>query len=150
MCQIVEEIDRMFKYAQEKKWYHTYWAFDIHKTIIVPDYKKDSSKMVYYDYAKETLQLMTETRPDLIKYLWTNTSPEIILKYQEQFKENGIVFKYANENPEITNENHFGCYDQKPYYNILFEDKAGFNPEKDWEPVYRYMLKAPKPDFNWL
>jgi len=37
----------------------------------------------------------------------------------------------VNENPEVLNLK-YGCYDKKPYFNVVFEDKAGFDPMTDW------------------
>ena len=54
----------------------------------------------------------------------------------KSFEENGIHFDYVNENPEIaTNLEGYGNYDKKPYMNVLFEDKAGFDGDTDWDSV---------------
>jgi hypothetical protein len=34
----------------------------------------------------------------------------------------GLHLEYVNDNPEVTTEG-YGCYDYKPYMNVLFEDK---------------------------
>jgi len=36
---IVDFIQKMFNHSFEKEWYETYWAFDLHGTIIKPTYK---------------------------------------------------------------------------------------------------------------
>ena len=38
--QILSWIKTMFKHAKNKQWFETYWAFDIHGTISIPDYRK--------------------------------------------------------------------------------------------------------------
>ena len=55
-------------------------------------------------------------------------------KYLEYFKSCDIHFDYVNKNPEVTNAG-YGFYDHKPYFNVLFEDKAGFDPFTDWKKV---------------
>lgn len=62
-----------------------------------------------------------------------------------------INFKYVNENPEVSDtKGSFGCYDKKPYFSSYWDDKAGFDPEIDWKPIYDYFTNsAYKPDPNW-
>ena len=33
----------------------------------------------------------------------------------------------------------FQDFSEKPYFNILLEDKAGFDPNKDWELILEYL-----------
>jgi hypothetical protein len=48
---------------------------------------------------------------------------------------------------------NFGFYEQKFYFNVLFEDKAGFDPMREWKEVYDLMVHYRKekilPDSNW-
>jgi hypothetical protein len=72
--------------------------------------------------------------------IYTCSHPHEIEQYIEFFEKNNIRFKYVNENPEVkTQTNGYGCYDKKPYMNVLFEDKAGFDAETEWEPVLALM-----------
>jgi len=147
---IVNWIDKMFKHAEKRKWFETYWAIDIHGTISVPDYRKKSKEIIYYPYAKETLQLLSN-RKDIILILSTSSYPDEIQTYMEQFAEDNIYFKYLNENPEISSyKGSYGFYEQKYYFNVLIDDKAGFNPEKDWKKIYNYFLNNNyKPNSKW-
>lgn len=147
--QILSWIKKMFAHAKEKNWYETYWAFDIHGTVSIPDYRKgikkdlsDRSEIVYYPFAKETLQLFTK-RDDIIMIMFTSSYPPELEYYVKKFKKDGIEFKYINENPEVSDsKGAFGYYEKKMYFNVLFEDKAGFNPLTDWKHVYDYMLNT--------
>jgi hypothetical protein len=146
-------LEQMFKHSEEKKWYETYHAFDIHGVISKPDYRKSGEefKINYYPYAKETLQFLTKNRPDMILFIMTSSYPKEIDSYMKQFEKDNIFFKYVNENPEITDlKGNFGCYDKKPYFNSYWEDKAGFRPMIDWKPIYEYFLNSEyKPDPSW-
>jgi len=108
--------------------------------------------MDYYQYAKETLQLLS-TRDDIIMFLFTSSHPNEVEFYQKNFKKDNINFKYINCNPEVSEDNGaFGYYKTKPYYNVLFEDKAGFNlnKEEEWKWLHQYIeYYAPKPDLSW-
>jgi len=150
---LLEWIEKMFKHAEQKQWYETYHALDIHGVISKPDYRKNGQdfKINYYPYAKETLQFLTKNRPDMILFLFTSSSQKELECYLEQFKQDGIVFKYVNENPDISNaKGAFGTYDKKPYFNSYWEDKSGFRPEIDWKPIYKYFKKSKyKPNPNW-
>jgi hypothetical protein len=150
---MVEWLEKMFDHAYKREWYETYHAFDVHGVISKPDYRKQGGEFTlnYYPYAKETLQFLTKHRPDMILILHTSSYPDEIEMYLKQFEKDDIHFKYVNENPEISSaKGSFGCYDKKMYFNSYFEDKAGFRPEKDWKPVYKYFSSQKRlPNPNW-
>jgi len=126
-------IKRAFENARAKNWKKMYWAFDIHETMIKPNWSVDEIPTDFYEGAKEALQLISK-RNDIVRILFTCSHPSEIKKYLEFFESNEIYFDYVNENPEVKNLK-YGNYDKKPYFNVLFEDKAGFNPEADWFKV---------------
>ena len=150
---ITNWIEKMFKHAFDKKWFLTYWAFDIHGVILKPNYIKNHYDADFYPWAKETLQLLTK-RKDIVMIMYTSSYPEEIEYYYKIFKENNIYFNYINENPEIDSlKGNFGHYDKKFYFNVLFEDKSGYDPLIEWEMVYNLMKKYEKenylPNPNW-
>ena len=109
--------------------------------------------MEFYPFAKEALQKISK-RKDIKMIIWTCSYPQEIEKYLEFFKKNGINFEHINSNPGISsNMGNFGYYEQKFYFNVLFEDKAGFDPLRDWKPVLDQMEYYEKekilPDPNW-
>jgi len=155
--QILTWIKTMFEHAEKKHWFETYWVFDLQGTISIPDYRKGIKKdlaekpvVTYYPFAKEVLQILSE-RSDTVIIMFTSSYPEEIEYYNEVFKKDGINFKYINENPEISSaKGSFGFYEKKMYFNVLFDDKAGFNPNTDWEPIYDYLKEAKyRPDSSW-
>ena len=148
---LLKWIKKMFLHAESKEWYETYFLFDLHGVISRPDYRKTIKEIDYYPYAKETLQYISINRPDVIMILFTSSYPDEIKKYMDTFEKDGIKFKYVNENPEISDATGcFGYYYQKPYYNVLFEDKSGFSSFEDWRYIYKY-LKTTKyrPNSSW-
>jgi hypothetical protein len=67
------------------------------------------------------------------------------VKYQEFFKEEGINFRSANENPDVLTDKHgYGNYDKKMYFDLFLEDKAGFVPEEDWDLVEETFKNEPE------
>lgn len=126
---IIKGIEKAFKYKERKGWDKIYYYFDIHETILYPDYNNEDP-LVFYPYAKEVLQYLSN-RNDISINLYTCSYPEEIERYMKFFKENEILFEYANRNPEAKNTK-YGYYEDKPYFNVLFEDKCGFDAENDW------------------
>jgi len=135
---ILKAIGQAFEKAKERKWDRTYWAFDIHQTILEPNWSNDGIPTKFYPYALETLQYISN-RPDIVMILYTCSPPHKIDLYQQLFQRHGIQFHYVNSNPEVTS-NGFEYYGQKPYFNVLFDDKAGFDPLCDWKLVHDYFL----------
>jgi len=146
-------IEKMFAHSFEKEWYETYWAFDVHGTILYPNYRKNQFHATFYPWAKETLQLISK-RDDIIMIMFTSSYPAERQYYDKVFKHFDIHFKYINENPEIdSSKGNFGHYDDKFYFNVLFEDKAGFDPETEWYQIYSLLTQYENdkylPDPSW-
>lgn len=137
---ITKAINKAFITAFERKWDKIYWAVDIHSTILVPTYEKGISTE-FYPLAKETLQ-MASKRKDIDLILYTCSWPHEIEQYIKMFEKNDIFFKNANKNSEIKNSD-YGYYNDKPYFNVLFEDKAGFDP-KEWFDVIELLKEFPE------
>ena len=136
---ITRAITKALHNARTKGWEKTYWAFDIHETMIVPNWQEGRIPTDFYPYAKEVLQLITQ-RKDVVRILYSCSHPHEIEQYLTFFQQHDIVFNYVNENPEVINVK-YGCYDKKPYFNVIFEDKAGFDPETDWLLVKELLEK---------
>src|SRR5262245_29679157 len=137
---ITKAITNCLQLSKSKAWAKTYWAFDIHGTILKPTFKAGELSTEFYPYAKETLQLLS-TKKDIVRILYTCSYPEELIEYLKYFKLHGIHFDYVNENPDIS-AGAYGHYDSKFYFNILFEDKAGFDPLTDWEPVLQLIKNS--------
>ena len=66
--------------------------------------------------------------------LYTCSYQEEVEQYLTMFRQEGINFEYVNENPEAKNT-QYGCFDKKPYMNIILDDKAGFEGDLDEDGV---------------
>ena len=139
---ITRAITNAFERAILKKWDRLYFAFDIHETIIIPNWSPDKVPTEFYPHAKEVLQMISR-RKDIVKILFTCSHPHEIKVYLQLFKDHDIHIDYVNENPEVLNIK-YGNYDKKPYFNVLFEDKAGFDPHEDWVAVKALLEKYPE------
>jgi len=132
---IIHSIERAFEDKKSKKWDLLYFYFDIHETIFYPDYENNKEQR-FYKHAIEVLQYLSN-RDDIMLGLYTCSYPREILEYQKIFKSNNINFKHVNKNPEVENTK-YGFFEMKPYFNVLFENKAGFNAETDWILLKNY------------
>ncbi len=135
---VTKAIIKAFQRKKDRNWDKTYWGFDIHETIILPNWSEVDIPITFYPHAKEVLQLIS-AKKDIICILFTCSHPNEIKVYEKLFKENDIHFDYVNENPEVHGVK-YGYYEKKPYFNVLFEDKAGFDPLEDWQKVKEVFL----------
>lgn len=135
---LLNQIIKSFKIKEERGWEKVFFSYDLHETIILPDYD-NVSPLKFYPFAKEALQLITK-RNDIVNFIFTCSHPHEMNRYLKFFKEHDVDFKYVNENPEVK-DTRLGCYSVKPYFNCYFEDKCGFDAETEWEPIYNYFKK---------
>ncbi len=136
---VLKAIKKFYDDKEKRGWDKGYFFFDLHGTVLKPNYTYGNTPTEFYKYSIETLQYLTKL-PEVEMVIYTCSHPHEIAEYVELFKKNDIQFKYINENPEVeTQLNGYGCYDKKPYMNVLFEDKAGFDPEVEWKEVLEYL-----------
>ena len=126
-------IKKQFEIMEERGWEEIYWAIDFHNTIIPASYSNDDGNSPFYSYAIEALKILTE-REDCRLILWTSSHRSYIEKHLERMKNLGVDFDYFNENP-VCKSTELCDFDSKFYFNVLIDDKAGFNGESDWSDV---------------
>ncbi len=132
-------VKRFYGDKDKRGWDKGYFFIDLHGTVLKPNYTAGKIPKEFYPYAKETLQLLTKLN-DIVLIMYTCSHQHEIEEYIKFFKSHNIEFKYINENPEIlTDIDGYGCYDKKPYINVLLDDKAGFDCDKDWEKILFFM-----------
>lgn len=136
---IARAIENCLQTAKEKKWAKTYWAFDVHGTLLKPNFQRDKISSEFYPGAVEVMRLLNE-RKDIVKILYTCSYPNEIKQYLEYFEQHGIHFDYVNENPEVA-DGGYGYYRDKFYFNVLMDDKAGFDGETDWLEIKKIITK---------
>lgn len=138
---LIKYIDKLFKEKNEKGYETIYIMIDIHNTILKPSFDKEET-FEYFPYAKEMLQIFSNMN-DVKLIMWTSCYEDNIQMYLNHFKENGIIFDYANENPEYKDLS-FACFKTKFYYDIGIDDKFGFDADADWKMLYLYFTLTNK------
>ena len=128
---IVDAILRAFQEMHERKWDTLFFAVDLHGTIIK---RYTDNDIEPYEGAEETLKYLSD-RKDIVLILYTSSYLENLHSFYKWCDERGIVFKYLNENPDCPS-NKTGDFSTKFYFNVLIDDRAGFEPEDNgWEKI---------------
>lgn len=134
-------IKRTFEMQKVKGWPETYWCIDLHGTIIPSgrDSNDQTDAHNFYPDAKEVLQWLT-ARKDIMLILWTSTPIERLEGVWNWLNENGVYFDFFNQNPHAKDTPR-SDFSRKFYFNVLLDDRGGFEPEKDWTAI-KAELKA--------
>ena len=131
-------IKKALRTKKERKWEKIYFAIDLHDTIVKSSYKNQKDCIVTFPYAIEALKKLSANK-EICLILFTSSYKEYLEQYFTFFKNQGINFQYLNENPECPST-ATGDFRQKFYFNVLLDDKAGFNPYRDWKIIFRTKL----------
>lgn len=131
----MKSITNLFKEAFQKKkernWEKIFVLVDLHDTIIKGCYNSGEFRtfdLISLD-AVEVLKLMT-LRKDICLILWTSTNRELKIYTEWLDHYHDIQFDYVNENPEVKST-EYAYFGDKMYFNVIIDDKAGFEPS-DW------------------
>jgi hypothetical protein len=135
MSSIEKAFDKAFNTMRQRGWDKIYVFLDIHETMLYPDYN-NQDPLKFYEHAEEVLQYLS-TRKDISLGLLTCSYPDEIKRYLKFFSEHNINFVHVNKNLEVKNT-RYGYYEDKPYFNVFFEDKAGFDAHNDWILLKQY------------
>jgi len=135
---LINLFKKSFKLIKERNWPHLYVLVDLHGTVLQSTYNHSTISKKFYPKSIETLRLMSKN-PKMKLILWTSTTDAFIKDYIELFKSKDIHFDFINENPDIE-DTQYASFKDKPYFNVGFDDKFGFNPKK-WNKLYKYFKK---------
>jgi len=136
----VFNIKKTFEMKKERGWPEVYFCIDLHGTII-PSGKDSDDKTdteIMYPYAAEVLRWLSR-RKDIMMILWTGTPESRMPPIREFFKFHGIKFDYFNENPHAKSTPR-SDFSKKFYFSVLLDDRAGFEPEKDWLAIKNELI----------
>jgi hypothetical protein len=136
---IIKAITKAICDKEKKGWDKIYFAIDIHDTMIKANYQAGNIPTEFFPDAIVALQELTK-RDDIKLILYTCSHPHEIEQYHQLFEANDIKFDFVNENPDVKTDNQgYGNYDKKPYFNVILDDKAGFDPIIDWPIIIKLL-----------
>ena len=130
---IRDAINTAFRKKEERGWDNwpkVFWAIDLHDVIIPGNYTRNNDDKDFYPCAQKVLQWLTN-REDMCLILFTCSHDEATKSILEWLEDRKIRFDYVNENPECA-DSELCTFKNKFYFDILLEDKAGFNGVSDW------------------
>ena len=134
IAQIV--IQNAFKEKKEKNWEKLYWAIDLHHTVITGTYNRFNTGATIYPYAKEVLDFLYNHNEHRT-ILWTSSHNDAIKDILQRFD---LKFHFINKNEEVPS-NSLCNFDTKLYFNILLDDKAGFDGTTGWLDIKTELIK---------
>ncbi len=132
-------IRKAFARKRDKRYPFVYWAIDLHDTIIRSTYSSHEESKETYPHSLEVLRKLSESKVAIL-ILWTSSYEEKMIPVMKWLRELGVSFTYFNENPECGNTT-YGDFRRKFFYDVMLDDRAGFNPETDWLVVKNTLIE---------
>jgi hypothetical protein len=127
----VRAIENAYIKTAKRKWDRVYWALDLHDTCIKATY--EANKPHTYEwinpYVKSALKRL-QAHPETCLILWSSVHEAEKVHYLNFFANEGIHVSGFNHNPFETGSESC-CVDEKFYFSILVDDKAGFD-QSEW------------------
>jgi len=133
-------IDRAIRRSFQKKYDNgweefprMFWAIDLHGVILKSTYREAFGEQ---DLNKDCIDVLRwlSNHSNMSIILFTASNQSYIDEVMTFFKKLGIRFDHVNTNPEIQTKG-FCNVDKKFYFDILIDDKAGFEIDSDWSLV---------------
>jgi len=144
MNKISDVLNKQIQVMIDRNWDNIYVAIDWHDTMMPATYSNgEYGEYKLYPFAETVLKWMSDSS-EIRLILYTCSHPEQKAEFIHNMHQRyGINFDYHNGNPEVPNT-ETGDFSEKFYYNLLLDDKAGFNPNIDWLDLLDNMHKADK------
>lgn len=143
----MNHIVKAFKDKKQKGWKKLYMLVDLHGVIISGEYNRLNVGAKIFNGAIEVLSNWTK-REDICLILWSPIYEDSLADIIPRLKEVGIQFDYVNKNPE--NKSGELCdFSEKFYFDIVFDDKAGFYGFSDWYKVKSALIEAGEWQFEY-
>lgn len=133
----MKTVSQLFKEQFERKvkrgWDLIYVVVDWHDTLMPATYTLKERNFNYFPYCIEALKRLSD-KEDVRIILFTSSYQKDCYYLIEDLFSKGIHVDFINENPDEKNT-PTGDFSRKFYYNILLDDKAGFDPLTDWKEI---------------
>ena len=136
---ITKAIARAYRVMHERNWDTIYWAVDLHGVCLKSNYENGGYEFINEE-AKIGLQHISMREENKI-ILWSSCHDHEKQAIIDFFADNAIHVDHFNVNPDEANTKT-GCFDQKFYFSVLLDDKAGFDPDEHWAEIIEYYEMA--------
>lgn len=125
---IKNAIRKAYQYNKKVGRDKIYICTDIHDTLAVSNYSDEMPDII--PAALDAIKKINKF-PEIVLILFSSSYDHS--DYIDYFARYGLRFMYFNENPEVR-DTKTGDFSKKFYYNVLLDDKAGFEVT-DWLDV---------------
>jgi hypothetical protein len=136
----MKSISKLFndtwKKKDEKNWQYIYIMVDLHGVILPSNFHSSNDLRFLNEHTKDCLQYFSR-QDDIILILWSASHNEEITNVRRWLAKEGILFNFINENP-LEQNTEYADFSKKIYFNILLDDKAGFEPS-DWKEIFEWI-----------
>ena len=129
---IENAVRRAYQVMKERNWDSIYWAIDLHGTCIKSNYVSGEYEWINED-VKECLQYISSL-PESKIIIWSSSHTQTLLDCIKFFINESIHLYDVNKNYAIKS-NELSNFQDKFYFSILLDDKAGFEPDTDWKVI---------------
>ena len=140
MISVAELFENAFIRAEEKSWDRIAVAVDLHGTVLKSNYSHALADE-FYPFAEEALVALSR-QSDVLLYMYSCTPSILKDMYNTMLRSKGIHIYPSPKDVHALMDVQASLYqsfNDKPYFNVLLEDKAGFDPNHDWEVLLNYL-----------
>jgi hypothetical protein len=134
---IVKAVERAYRVMAERGYDTVYWAVDLHGVCLASNYASGGYQWLNGDVPR-VLKLLSD-RPENKIILWSSVYPEEKSDIIGFFRHHGIEVWDFNGNDSEPNTK-VSCFNEKFYFSVLLDDKAGFDPDTDWKAIEQFYL----------
>jgi hypothetical protein len=136
---IIKSIQIAEQKQKDREYQYLYWCIDVHGVILTPTYELNNNGARYYPYCLKTLKILSDL-PDQKIILWSSSYNRQLDVVRRNLEDESINIDFVNCNPDFTRTD-ICDFTQKFYFDILLDDKAGFEADTDWKMIYEYLLR---------
>jgi len=148
MKQVSKLFQEAFLEAKEKGHDHIVVAVDLHGTIVnstlfnrIKGTEEEKLAHSIYHPAIEALTLMTED-PEIEMFIHSGTEPSSLIRIKNSLETCFDIKISLGYSATTTIEKQ--SFSKKPYFGVLLDNKAGFDPEYDWEGISIFLKSRKK------
>ena len=133
-------IENSWERKKKKGYDFWFWCIDMHGTLFENNYVQGSFGGKMFEECVRPLQFLSN-RQDTKLILWTSSHQNVIDDALLYLRKKGIFFDFVNENPLIKND-ALCDFSDKFYFDVLLDDKAGFNPKEHWMRIHEKLVSV--------
>lgn len=132
---LINAIEQAYRIKKSRDWDTIYWAIDLHGVCLKSTYISSTYELINEKVIAGLKKIKAQSENKVI--LWSGVhdfeKPQII----DFFASHGVEIDFFNCNP-LEDNTRSGNFKEKFYFNILLDDKAGFDPMTDWDVIIQY------------